>query len=56
MCPAWCDSPGKSRPVGSADFYPEERLVRELTVDGLWMDCDEVTKDRFAQSSQRLTM
>ena len=35
--------------MGSADFYPEEQPVREVTVDGFWMDRDEVTNDQFAQ-------
>ena len=33
--------------MGSADFYPEERPVHEVTVDGFWIDRDEVTNDQF---------
>src|SRR4030095_16870215 len=35
--------------MGSADFYPEERPVHDVTVDGFWMDRDEVTNDQFAR-------
>jgi formylglycine-generating enzyme required for sulfatase activity len=35
--------------MGSADFYPEERPLREVTVDGFWMDRDEVTNEQFEQ-------
>jgi formylglycine-generating enzyme required for sulfatase activity len=41
--------PGGAFQMGSANFYPEERPVREITVDGFWMDCDEVTNDEFAK-------
>ena len=37
--------PGGAFRMGSADFYPEERPVHEVTVDGFWMDRDEVTND-----------
>ncbi|MFY9842124.1 MAG: SUMF1/EgtB/PvdO family nonheme iron enzyme [Terriglobales bacterium] len=30
------------------DFYPEERPVHEVSVDGLWIDCYEVTNEQFA--------
>jgi formylglycine-generating enzyme required for sulfatase activity len=30
--------PGGSFLMGSADFYPEERPVRRVEVDGFWMD------------------
>ena len=33
---AWV--PGGSFAMGSADFYPEERPVRRVAVDGFWMD------------------
>ena len=33
--------------MGSNDFYPEERPVHEVTVDGFWMDKYEVTNEEF---------
>ena len=33
--------------MGSADFYPEERPVREVEVDGFWMDEHPVTVAQF---------
>jgi sulfatase modifying factor 1 len=30
--------PGGTFRMGSANFYPEERPVHEVTVDGFWMD------------------
>ena len=41
--------PGGAFRMGSADFYPEERPVHDVTVDGFWMDRDEVTNDQFAR-------
>jgi sulfatase modifying factor 1 len=35
--------------MGSEDFYPEEGPVHEVGVDGFWMDCYEVTNERFAR-------
>ena len=35
--------------MGSEDFYPEERPVHEVSVDGFWMDCCEVTNEQFAR-------
>ncbi len=35
--------------MGSEDFYPEERPVHEVRVDGFWMDCCEVTNEQFAR-------
>jgi formylglycine-generating enzyme required for sulfatase activity len=35
--------------MGSKDFYPEEGPVHEVSVDGLWMDCCEVTNEQFAR-------
>ncbi len=32
--------------MGSEDFYPEERPVHEVTVDGFWMDRYEVTNEQ----------
>ena len=31
------------------NVYPEERPVHEVSVDGFWMDCYEVTNERFEQ-------
>jgi hypothetical protein len=33
--------------MGSEDFYPEERPVRQVAVDGLWMDEQPVTVAEF---------
>ena len=33
--------------MGSQDFYPEERPVHEVTVDGFWMDRHTVTNADF---------
>src|ERR1039458_5792894 len=44
---AWI--PGGTFRMGSEDFYPEERPVHEVSVDGFWMDCYEVTNEQFAQ-------
>jgi sulfatase modifying factor 1 len=33
--------------MGSADFYPEERPVRRVGVDGFWMDEHPVTNAEF---------
>ena len=35
--------------MGSEDFYSEERPVHEVSVDGFWMDCYEVTNEEFAK-------
>ena len=42
---AWV--PGGSFAMGSADFYPEERPVRRVEVDGFWMDDHPVTVAEF---------
>jgi formylglycine-generating enzyme len=39
--------PGGTFLMGSADFYPEERPVHAVTVDGLWMDTSPVTVAQF---------
>jgi len=39
--------PGGTFLMGSADFYPEERPVHEVTVDGFWMDEHQVTVAEF---------
>jgi len=41
--------PGGAFGMGSEDFYPEERPVHEVTVDGFWMDRYEVTNEQFAR-------
>ena len=41
--------PGGTFQMGSANFYPEEGPVHDVTVDGFWMDRDDVTNDRFAR-------
>jgi formylglycine-generating enzyme len=42
---AWV--PGGGFAMGSADFYPEERPVRRVEVDGFWMDDHPVTVAEF---------
>ena len=44
---AWI--PGGAFHMGAEDFYPEERPVHEVSVDGFWMDCCEVTNEQFAR-------
>jgi formylglycine-generating enzyme len=39
--------PGGGFAMGSADFYPEERPVRRVEVDGFWMDDHPVTVGEF---------
>src|SRR6218665_1671902 len=39
--------PGGTFLMGSEDFYPEERPVREVAVDGFWIDVAPVTVARF---------
>jgi sulfatase modifying factor 1 len=39
--------PGGTFRMGSADFYPEERPVHRVTVDGFWMDRHPVTVETF---------
>jgi formylglycine-generating enzyme len=39
--------PGGSFLMGSEDFYPEERPVRRVEVDGFWMDSRPVTVAQF---------
>ena len=39
--------PGGAFPMGSADFYPEERPVHAAEVDPLWMDQHPVTVREF---------
>jgi formylglycine-generating enzyme len=44
---AWI--PGGIFRMGSQDFYPEERPVQEVQVDGFWMDRYTVTNEEFAR-------
>ena len=53
--PSWCMSrseagmtwvPGGEFAMGSEDFYPEERPVRRVAVDGFWIDDAPVTVAR----------
>src|ERR687897_981581 len=39
--------PGDTFLMGSNDFYPEERPVHRVTVDGFWMDEHTVTNAEF---------
>jgi formylglycine-generating enzyme len=39
--------PGGPFAIGSEDFYPEEAPVREISVDGFWMDEHPVTVAEF---------
>lgn len=39
--------PGGTFSMGSNDFYPEERPVHEVAVDGFWMDTHVVTVAEF---------
>ena len=41
--------PGGKFRMGSEDFYPEERPVHDVVVDGFWMDRYEVTNEQFAE-------
>jgi sulfatase modifying factor 1 len=54
---AWI--PGGTFAMGSADFYPEERPVHQVTVDGFWIDEHPVTVAeyrRFVQATSYLTV
>jgi formylglycine-generating enzyme len=44
---AWI--PGGTFLMGSEEFYPEERPVHEVSVDGFWMDERQVTNHQFAR-------
>ena len=41
--------PGGTFQMGSEEFYPEEAPVREVEVDGVWMDVTPVTNGEFAE-------
>jgi formylglycine-generating enzyme len=45
---AWI--PGGTFAMGLEDFYPEERPVHRVTVDGFWMDERPVTAAEFRRS------
>src|SRR5262245_66099563 len=50
--------PGGSFLMGSEEFYPEERPVREATVEGFWIDVHPVTVAefrRFVKATGHLT-
>jgi formylglycine-generating enzyme required for sulfatase activity len=42
---AWI--PGGTFAMGSAEYYPEERPVRDVAIDGFWMDVGPVTVSAF---------
>ena len=44
---AWV--PGGTFAMGSDDWYPEERPVHPVSVDGFWMDRMPVTNLQFAR-------
>ena len=51
--------PGGTFLMGSNDFYPEERPVHEVTVDGFWIDVYEVTNQeyqRFVNETKYITV
>jgi formylglycine-generating enzyme len=41
--------PGGTFSMGSEDFYPEEKPVHQVKVDGFWMDTHEATNEQFAK-------
>jgi formylglycine-generating enzyme len=41
--------PGGAFAMGSEDGNPDERPVRQVTIDGFWMDRTEVTNEQFAE-------
>ena len=51
--------PGGTFLMGSNDFYPEERPVHHVTVDGFWMDAHPVTNAefrRFVKATSHVTV
>ena len=51
--------PGGTFAMGSEDFYPEERPVHRVTVDGLWFDEKPVTAAefrRFVRETKHVTV
>ena len=54
-----CWLPGGEFAMGSQDFYPEERPVHRVAVDGFWMDDHPVTVAefrRFVKATGHVTM
>ena len=54
---AWI--PGGTFAMGSEDFYPEERPVHHVQVDGFWMDETPVTAAdfrRFVRETKHVTV
>ena len=47
--------PGGDFLMGSEDFYPEERPVHQVKVDGFWMDTHLVTNAEFRRDRRRAT-
>jgi formylglycine-generating enzyme required for sulfatase activity len=45
--------PGGTFRMGSNDFYPEERPVHRVTMDGFWVDKYAVTNAEFRRLSKR---
>ena len=45
--------PGGEFAMGSDEFYPEERPVHRVAVDGFWMDEHPVTVAEFAPVRRR---
>ena len=43
----WCWCPAAPSTIGSLDFYPEERPLRQVTVADLWVDEHPVTNAQF---------
>src|SRR5260370_27894318 len=41
--------PGGTFRMGSEDFYPEERPIHEVAVDGFWMDRYAITNEQFGR-------
>ena len=41
--------PGRTFAMGSEDFYPEERPVRRVEVEGFWIDRHPVTNAQFSR-------
>ena len=46
--------PGGTFLMGSNDFYPEERPVHRVTVEGYWMDKHPITNAQFRRFAQDL--
>ncbi len=57
--PGMMPIPGDTFRMGSADFYPEERPVHRVSVDGFWMDVHPVTNaefHRFVEATDYVTL